>query len=126
MLFRQRFEDSLTVPAFPTRADGMRMQGQVGAYISEDAHLLRQFFRDAPKRVLLFFEHFKMSGDFTYGAKALARYAFAHRDEVWDLLEWMGRHPQAPVTVAAKPHYFCELNVLRTVKNFVDEVPQFW
>jgi hypothetical protein len=32
---------------------------------------------------------------------------------VWDFLEWMGKHAQAPVTVASKPHYFCELHVVR-------------
>ena len=41
--------------------------------------LLREFFREQPRRVMLFFEHFKMSGEFTYGARALSRFAFANR-----------------------------------------------
>jgi len=31
-----------------------------------------------------------------------------------------------PVVVANKLHYFCEIDVLRTVYNFADEVPAFW
>jgi hypothetical protein len=104
-----------TLPITPREILRGTLRGQVGRYIAQDADLLRHFFTNAPKRVLLFFEHFNMAGDFTYGAKALARYAFSHRDEVWGRLEWMGRHPQAPVTVAAKPHYFCELHVVRGV-----------
>lgn len=52
---------------------------QVAAYVARDAKLLRQFFRDQPRRVVLFFEHFSMSGEFTYGARALSRFAFARR-----------------------------------------------
>ena len=52
---------------------------QVAAYVATDPNMLRKFFRDNPRRVMLFFEHFSMSGEFTYGARALSRYAFAHR-----------------------------------------------
>lgn len=99
---------------------------QVAAYIAREPALLRSFFNGSPRRVMLFFEHFSMTGTFTLGARALSRFAFANRDTVWDFLEWMGKHAQAPVTVASKPHYFCELHVLRTVRNFVERVPQFW
>ena len=39
--------------------------------------------------------------------------------QVWHHLEWQGRHSQAPVAVAARTHYFCELDVGRTVDNLV-------
>lgn len=45
---------------------------------------------------------------------------------MWHLLVWVGRHPQAPVTVAAKPHYFCELNVPATIDNLLEHCPGFW
>ena len=37
-----------------------------------------------------------------------------------------GKHPQAPVAVAAKPHYFCELALERTVDNLLRDCPPFW
>ncbi len=39
---------------------------------------------------------------------------------------WGGKHPQAPVAVAQKTHYFCELNVPATMDNFLEQCPQFW
>jgi hypothetical protein len=33
------------------------------------------------------------------------------RLQVWHHLQWQGRHAQAPVAVATKTHYFCELKV---------------
>lgn len=45
---------------------------------------------------------------------------------MWQLLEWEGKHPQAPVAVAAKTHYFCELDVLRSVQNLLQEDEAFW
>ena len=56
---------------------------------------------------------------FKYGAAALAQYALAHRDEMWHLLAWQGRHSQAPVAVAQRPHYFCELDVPRTLRHLL-------
>ncbi|KAK3285621.1 hypothetical protein CYMTET_6781, partial [Cymbomonas tetramitiformis] len=103
-----------------------RKAKQVAKVLLPDKRLWAQFFRESPLRVIAFFEHFNMAGEFHHGAKALARYSFQNRDAVWKELEWIGKHPQAPVTVAAKPHYFCELNVLRTVHNFVERVPEFW
>lgn len=35
--------------------------------------------------------------------------------QVWDLLRWEGKHAQAPVAVAQKTHYFCELAVVPSV-----------
>jgi hypothetical protein len=39
--------------------------------------------------------------------------------QMWHLLEWQGRHPQSPVAVAQRTHYFSELNVPRTVRNLL-------
>lgn len=38
----------------------------------------------------------------------------------------MGRSLQAPVAVASKTHYFCELDVVATVRNLLDRCPDFW
>ncbi len=46
--------------------------------------------------------------------------------QMWDLLRWEGKHPQAPVSVAAKPHYFCELAVGRSVRALLAAHPAFW
>lgn len=46
--------------------------------------------------------------------------------QMWDLLVWQGKHPQAPVAVAAKPYYFSELNVNKTVRNILKHHPQFF
>ncbi|CAI5961461.1 unnamed protein product [Closterium sp. NIES-64] len=61
-----------------------------------------------------------------FGAQALAEFAFAHREDHWHRLVWAGKHAQTPVTVAARPHYFCELDISGTMKNFLREVPEFW
>lgn len=45
--------------------------------------------------------------------------------QVWHLLAWEGKHPQAPVSVASKPHYFCELAVGPSVRALLDAHPQF-
>ena len=46
--------------------------------------------------------------------------------QMWDLLEWQGKHPQAPVAVAAKPYYFSELNIKRTMRNILKHHPEFF
>ena len=46
--------------------------------------------------------------------------------QMWDLLVWQGKHPQAPVAVAAKPHYFSELNIKQTVRNLLKLHPEFF
>ena len=45
---------------------------------------------------------------------------------MWDLLVWQGKHPQAPVAVAAKPYYFSELNVSKTMRNILKHHPRFF
>ncbi|KAL4457615.1 hypothetical protein ABPG75_012480 [Micractinium tetrahymenae] len=101
---------------------------EVGALVAEDGSLLRHFFKSDPKRVPLWFGHFSMEGmrRFKLGAAALAQYAMEHRAEMWGLLAWQGRHPQAPVAVAQRTHYFCELDVPRTVRHLIKDCPDFW
>ncbi|BFI28195.1 hypothetical protein MPTK2_2g17200 [Marchantia polymorpha subsp. ruderalis] len=101
---------------------------QVGRLLATDDKLLRQFFSGHPKRILGWFQNFAGPGetDHRLGARALSRYAFLHREDYWHELEWKGKHSQAPATVASKPHYFSELDVLRTVDNFLEHVPSFW
>ncbi len=45
---------------------------------------------------------------------------------MWDLLRWEGKHAQAPVAVAVKTHYFCELALVPTVRSLLRHHPQFW
>lgn len=66
-------------------------------------------------------------------SSALARRSFSQAlseanlpVQMWDLLRWEGKHPQAPVSVAAKPHYFCELAVGRSVRALLAAHPAFW
>lgn len=94
---------------------------EVGALVAQDASLLRHFFKADPARVPLWFGHFSMDGmrSFKYGAAALGQYALGHRGEMWDLLAWRGRHPQAPIAVAQRTHYFCELDVPRTLRHLI-------
>lgn len=76
----------------------------------------------------MWFKHFAGPGgrEHKYGAKALSQFFFANRNEYWHELVWSGKHPQSPVSVAAKSHYFCELDVERTVERLIDRVDQFW
>jgi hypothetical protein len=60
------------------------------------------------------------------GLRALSQFAFKNRDICWEELEWKGKHGQSPAMVATKPHYFLDLDVQRTVENFLDNVPEFW
>lgn len=60
------------------------------------------------------------------GLRALSKFAFKNRDICWEELEWKGKHGQSPAMVATKPHYFLDLDVQRTVENFLDNVPEFW
>jgi hypothetical protein len=46
--------------------------------------------------------------------------------EVWDLLAWRSPHPHAPVTVAASPHYWAQLDVPATVRSLLRNCPRFW
>jgi hypothetical protein len=100
----------------------------VAKLVAKDSKLLQRFFSGDSRRILLWFQNFAGAGqnDHQRGARALARYAFLHREECWHELEWKGSHAQAPATVAAKPHYFLELDVLESVNNFLEQVPGFW
>lgn len=50
----------------------------------------------------------------------------ACREDVWELLVWEGKHPQAPVAVASKTHYFCELALVPSVKVRVQHAGRAW
>ncbi|XP_073392939.1 uncharacterized protein [Physcomitrium patens] len=96
--------------------------------IADDSSIFKRLFSDNPKNILLWFGKFAGAGQTEHqqGARALANYAFRNRDLCWHLLEWEGKHAQAPSTVAAKPHYFLELDVVNTVQNFLEDEPEFW
>lgn len=81
-----------------------------------------------PRRVSQWFSNFATNGasDHGKGAKALAQFSFVNRDICWEELEWKGKHGQSPAVVATKPHYFLDLDVHQTVKNFIENVPEFW
>eukprot|EP00803_Ostreobium_quekettii_P011293 evm.model.scf_938.6 EVM.evm.TU.scf_938.6 scf_938:56346-58522(-) len=99
-----------------------------GQFLSEHPEIVKAFFKDDRQRIPLWFSHFSLSGfsSFRWGARALANYVLANRETAWKLLHWEGRHPQAPVMVASKPHYFCELNVTKSVENLLQSCPDFW
>lgn len=81
-----------------------------------------------PQRILQWFGDFSVAGESGHrkGARALSQFAFVNRDICWEELEWNGKHGQSPAIVATKPHYFLDLDVLRTVENFLENVPDFW
>lgn len=81
-----------------------------------------------PKRIMQWFSNFGDGGGLEHkkGAKALSQFAFVNRDICWEELEWKGKHGQSPAMVATKPHYFLDLDVQRTVENFLENVPEFW
>ncbi|GAX80466.1 hypothetical protein CEUSTIGMA_g7905.t1 [Chlamydomonas eustigma] len=101
---------------------------KVANIVSDCPCLLRRFFSCHVSRIRAWFCHTSMAGiqHFQFGARALGLFALASRDEVWQHLVWTGKHSQAPVTVAAKTHYFCELDMEETVQNLVDKCPGFW
>lgn len=86
------------------------------------------FFTGHPTRILYWFDRFAGVGqtEHLFGARALANFAFRNRGLCWHRLVWKGKHAHSPSTVAAKPHYFMELDILRTVQNFLEYVPEFW
>ncbi|CAO1939805.1 unnamed protein product [Urochloa humidicola] len=100
----------------------------VGSILAKNGHILEEFFRGNPKRIMQWFGHFAVTGDSIHkkGAKALSQFAFVKRDMCWEELEWKGKHGQSPAVVATKPHYFRDLDVLKTVENFLEYVPDFW
>ncbi|XP_039127690.1 uncharacterized protein LOC120263779 isoform X2 [Dioscorea cayenensis subsp. rotundata] len=83
--------------------------GEIGPVIAKKSYLLEKFFEGHKK-----------------GARALSQFAFVNRDMCWEELEWKGSHGQSPAVVATKPHYFHDLDVLHTVENFLEYVPDFW
>ncbi|KAL0889892.1 hypothetical protein Bca101_013875 [Brassica carinata] len=101
---------------------------KLGSVLAKRSYLLERFFEGNPKRILEWFSEFAFDGgsDHKRGAKALAQFAFANRDICWEELEWRGKHGQSPAVVATKPHYLLDLDVQRTVENFLDNVPEFW
>ncbi|KAL0389205.1 UNVERIFIED_CONTAM: hypothetical protein Scaly_0277600 [Sesamum calycinum] len=100
---------------------------KVGPIIAKKSYKLENFFKGNPRRILQWFSNFAGSGDFEHGkgAKALSQFAFVNRDICWEELEWKGKHGQSPAMVATKPHYFLDLDVQRTVENFLEYVPEF-
>lgn len=81
-----------------------------------------------PKRVSQWFCCTSSAGGLEQGKgfKALSQFAFKNRDICWEELEWKGKHGQSPAVVATKPHYFLDLDIQRTVENFLENVPEFW
>ncbi|CAH9114332.1 unnamed protein product [Cuscuta epithymum] len=98
-----------------------------GPIISKKSYLLEDFFKGNSKHILQWFSNFGGSvGMHGKGAKALSQFAFVNRDICWEELEWRGKHGKSPAMVATNPHYFLDLDVERTVENFLEYVPEFW
>lgn len=99
-----------------------------GRILAKKCYLLEKFFQGNHRRILLWFDHFAGVGESGHrkGARALSLYAFANREVCWEELEWKGKHGQSPAVVATKPHYFQDLDILQTIENFLDYVPDFW
>lgn len=101
---------------------------KVAAIIARKSYVLERFFEGNPRRILQWFGNFATGGeaDHKRGSRALSQFAFVNRDICWEELEWKGKHGQSPAVVASKPHYFLDLDVQRTVENFLEYVPEFW
>lgn len=100
---------------------------EAGTLLAERSYVLEKFFQGNQTRILQWFSNFSSTGlRHKKGAKALSQFAFVHRNICWEELEWKGKHGQSPAVVATKPHYFLELDILRTVENFLENVPDFW
>ncbi|KAL5703379.1 hypothetical protein ACHQM5_028477 [Ranunculus cassubicifolius] len=101
---------------------------KLAGIVAKRTYVLEDFFKGNPRRISQWFGHFASSGesDHKLGARALAQFAFVNRDICWEELEWRGKHGQSPAVVATKPHYFLDLDVQRTVENFLEYVPDFW
>ncbi|XP_075089647.1 uncharacterized protein LOC107776719 isoform X2 [Nicotiana tabacum] len=95
---------------------------KAGHIIAKKCFLLENFFKGNQNRILQWFSNFAGTcyATHTKGAKALSQFAFVNRDICWEELEWRGKHGQSPAMVATKPHYFLDLDVERTVENFLD------
>ncbi|ONK72383.1 uncharacterized protein A4U43_C04F18840 [Asparagus officinalis] len=101
---------------------------KVGPIIAKQSYMLEKFFKGNQKRILQWFDNFATTSESGHkkGARALSQFAFVNRDICWEELEWKGKHGQSPAVVATKPHYFYDLDVLKTVENFLEYVPDFW
>ncbi|THU59598.1 hypothetical protein C4D60_Mb07t03780 [Musa balbisiana] len=101
---------------------------KAGRILAKRCYLLEKFFQGNPRRIFLWFDNFAGIGESGHqkGARALSLYAFANRDVCWEELEWKGKHGQSPAVVATKPHYFQDLDILQTIENFLEYVPDFW
>ncbi|CAN0824385.1 hypothetical protein LINGRAHAP2_LOCUS24 [Linum grandiflorum] len=99
-----------------------------GAIVAKRSHVLEKFFQGSSRRVSEWFANFADGAGLEHkkGAKALFQFAFVNRDICWEELEWKGKHGQSPAVVATKPHYLLDLDVQRTVENFLEYVPEFW
>ncbi|XP_022145468.1 uncharacterized protein LOC111014910 isoform X2 [Momordica charantia] len=99
-----------------------------GILIAKRSYIMEKFFEGNSRRISQWFSNFATNGasDHGKGAKALAQFAFVNRDICWEELEWKGKHGQSPAVVATKPHYFLDLDVQQTVRNFIEHVPEFW
>lgn len=101
---------------------------KVGHLLAWHPQIVRHFFKDHPQHTSSWFQSSYVGSisEFRYGAKALAQYALLHRAKMWDLLVWKGKHPQAPVAVAAKPYYFSELDIKHTMQNILKHHQEFF
>ncbi|XVF32001.1 hypothetical protein REPUB_Repub17cG0044100 [Reevesia pubescens] len=101
---------------------------KAASILAKKSYLLEKFFQGNPKRIMQWFANFGDGSGLEHkkGAKALSQFAFINRDICWEELEWKGKHGQSPAMVATKPHYFLDLDVQRTVENFLENVPEFW
>ncbi|XP_073000426.1 uncharacterized protein [Typha latifolia] len=101
---------------------------KVGAIIAKKCYLLEKFFEGNTRRIMQWFDNFAAPGESGHkkGARAISQFAFVNRDICWEELVWKGKHGQSPAVVATKPHYFYDLDVLQTVENFLEYVPDFW
>ncbi|KAK9164499.1 hypothetical protein Syun_005401 [Stephania yunnanensis] len=98
-----------------------------GLIIAKKSYILEEFFKGNSRRILQWFDNFSDVGsEHGKGARALSQFAFINRDICWEELEWRGKHGQSPAVVAIKPHYFLDLDVLQTMQNFLENVPEFW
>lgn len=100
---------------------------KVGKVLAKKSYMLKNFFEGNSRRIFQWFSNFSTGGvKLGKGAKALSKFAFVNRDICWEELEWKGKHGQSPAMVATKPHYFLDLDIQRTVDNFIENVPEFW
>ncbi|CAM8921148.1 unnamed protein product [Rhodiola kirilowii] len=99
---------------------------KAGQVLAKTSSMLENFFKGNPERISAWFSGNACDLELSKGVKALSQFAFVNRDICWDELEWKGKHGQSPAVVATKPHYFLDLDLQRTVENFLEYVPEFW